>query len=153
MSDSEGVDATIPRVQSPAMKWIACLALGLGCSRSEPAPASNSQPAAVPVSQPAADTDPRPGVAAAGATPSTEYASDIAKLCDAVTLAGATDAPSQSDRNVLVANWLAKNLATAESRQFLVRIQPLVGDEKASALEDEAARVGLAGCALAAAWR
>jgi hypothetical protein len=44
-------------------------------------------------------------------------------------------------------------LQTPESRQFLIKIQPLVGDAKADALEDEAKRVGLSGCALAAQWR
>lgn len=151
------MDATIPRVQSPAMKWIACLALAIGCGRSEPAPATNSQPATDPRPAPATDPPPRPAVAAAdtpaAAATSKEYASDVAKVCDVVTLAGADDASNQADRDFLVAQWLAKNLASPDSRQFLVRIQPLVGEEKASALEAEAARVGLTGCALAAEWR
>ena len=54
---------------------------------------------------------------------------------------------------LLVANWLAANLETQESRDFLVKIQPFVGEEKATALENEAKRLGLAGCALAAEWR
>jgi hypothetical protein len=80
------------------------------------------------------------------------YAGDIQKLCDVVQLSGVAGNPAE-DRRLPIANWLAANLTTGESRQFLARIQPLVGNDKADALEAEARRVGLPGCALAAEWR
>lgn len=93
------------------------------------------------------------GSAAGGqAAPTQPYAGDIEKLCNVVTLSGADQVP-YGERALPIANWLAANLSTQESRQFLVHIQPLVGDDKANALEAEAKRVGLAACALAAEWR
>ncbi|HEU0035661.1 MAG TPA: hypothetical protein VFQ53_33850 [Kofleriaceae bacterium] len=80
------------------------------------------------------------------------YARDIEKLCDVIARSGADKVPA-AERTYPIATWLAANLETPESRQFLVRIQPLAGEAKAKALEDEAHRVGLSGCALAAEWR
>jgi hypothetical protein len=80
------------------------------------------------------------------------YAADITRLCDSVKLSGADQVPA-GERNLPLANWLAANLQTKDSREFLVKIQPLVGDAKATALEAEAKRVGLQTCALAAEWR
>ncbi len=88
----------------------------------------------------------------AAATPGSEYANDIAALCDSVARSGA-DKVDEDARTLTIANYLGANLKTAESRQFLVQIQPLVGEPKATALENEAKRVGLPGCALAAEWR
>ncbi len=82
----------------------------------------------------------------------TEYASDIRRLCDSVALSGADQMP-KGERALPLANWLAANLKTPESRAFLVKIQPLVGEPKAAALDAEAKRLGLDGCALAAEWR
>ena len=82
----------------------------------------------------------------------TAYASDIRKLCDSIKLSGAEEYP-KPERALPLANWLAANLETPESRQFLVKIQPLVGEPKAQALEAEAKRMGLDGCALASEWR
>ena len=83
--------------------------------------------------------------------PDTPYASDIAKLCDVVARSGAAGHDG-NDRMFLVATWLGSNLETADARAFLARIQPLEGESKAAALDGEAARVGLTGCALAAEW-
>ena len=112
------------------MKSVCLLVLVLaGCQRGE----SSSEPAPPPVA-------PR----------SDEYAADIAALCDCVKRSGAADDDS---RALTIANWLAANLKTPESRKFLVQIQPLAAEPKATALEAEARRVGLPGCALAAEWR
>jgi hypothetical protein len=109
------------------------LAIGLlACQRGETEPGTRAQP-----------------VVATGA-PGSDYALDIAALCDSVARSGATDDDS---RALTIANWLAANLKTAESRKFLVQIQPLAPEPKATALEAEARRVGLSGCALAALWR
>ncbi len=86
------------------------------------------------------------------AAPGSDYAKDIGALCDSVTRSGA-DKVEEEARALTIANWLGTNLKTAESRQFLVQIQPLVGEPKATALDNEAKRVGLPGCALAAEWR
>jgi hypothetical protein len=80
------------------------------------------------------------------------YAGDIRRICDAVALSGAADVET-TDRAFLVAQWLGSNLSTRESREFLVRIQPMTGEPKAKALVAEAQRVGLDDCALAAEWR
>jgi len=83
---------------------------------------------------------------------STDYAKDIENLCDSLKRSGA-DKEDAEARQLLIANWLAANLKTEDSRKFLVHIQPMVGDAKAQALEDEAKRLGLTGCPLAAEWR
>jgi hypothetical protein len=129
---------------------------GLGCRGSDPrAERSSAAAAASPAGAPAPAQRAAEAAGAAGAAappPSPAYASDIEKLCDVVRLSNA-EIESPEDRRLPIANWLAANLTTAESRQFLVQIQPLIGDQKADALEAEARRVGLPGCALAAEWR
>ncbi|HEY4242051.1 MAG TPA: hypothetical protein VGM88_19660 [Kofleriaceae bacterium] len=102
------------------------LALSIGCQRGE-------------------------GGSSATAPASATYRDDIAKLCDVMARSGADKLPA-SDRMVLIAQWLGANLTTAEAHDFLVRIQPLQGEAHAKALESEASRVGLSGCALAALW-
>ena len=138
------------------MKTIACLAAalaaaaGIGCRGSDPPRRRADDPAAA--APPAATAPTTQHGTAAGAPPAQAYAGDIAKLCDVVRLSGA-EAESPQDRRVPIANWLAANLSTTESRQFLAQIQPLDGAAKADALDAEARRVGLPGCALAAEWR
>lgn len=81
----------------------------------------------------------------------TPYSRDVERICDSVQLSGAQDMP-ENDRVFTIAMWLGSNVETQDGRDFLVRIQPLVGEDKARALEDEAKRVGLRTCALAAEW-
>lgn len=124
------MDAKIERVQSaPAMQRIAhlfaYLGLAAGCQRG----AGTTAPA---VSEP--------------------YRSDITNLCDSVVSSGADQLPA-GERPLAIASWLGTHLQTPEAHDFLVRIQPLEGEPKAAALEAEARRVGLPGCALAAEWR
>ena len=95
----------------------------------------------------------RPTATAAAAVPADvtkDYAADIGKLCDVIRLSGA---PEDDAQTLTTANWLAANLATQESRKFLISIQPLVGAAKADALDAEAKRVGLQSCALSELWR
>jgi hypothetical protein len=80
------------------------------------------------------------------------YAADIAKLCDVMTRSGA-DRLAPDEQVFTTARWLAGNLATQEARTYLANLQRLDGAAKADALDAEARKVGLAGCALAAAWR
>ena len=141
------------------MKTIACLAAalaaaaGVGCRGSDPPrPSAGDLPAATAPAAPPAPAGSTTAAAPAAPPSSKEYAGDIEKLCDVVRLSGA-ESESPADRRLPVANWLAANLTTTESRQFLVQIQPLGSTQKADALDAEARRVGLAGCALAAEWR
>jgi hypothetical protein len=142
------VDARIPKVHSvalmvdlrrslrtPRLAWALTLTIitpVAACQRSEPEQA-HAQPAIRPSS-------------GAG------YAKDIEALCNSVVRSGA-DAIEPEARTLTIANWLAANLTTTDSRTFLVKIQPLAGDAKAAALEAEAKQVGLPGCPLAAEWR
>lgn len=80
------------------------------------------------------------------------YAADVEKICNVVARSGG-DKQEGADRNYLIATWLGANLTTPESRKFLAKIQPLVGEQKATAIEAEAKRVGLTECPLAAEWR
>ncbi|HEX4417496.1 MAG TPA: hypothetical protein VH165_06325 [Kofleriaceae bacterium] len=104
---------------------VACLRIATGCHRSSDGPT-------------AAPPDP--------------YRSDMENLCDAVNRSGAAQMPA-SDRPLAIASWLGSHLQTEDAHQYLVKIQPLQGEAKAAALEAEARRIGLPGCALAAEWR
>ena len=117
------------------MKWIACVAALASCQGGN----AGTAPA------PAATPPDRPPVSAA-------YREDVATVCDVVHLSKADEAPP-NDRWPTIAIWLGPHIKTAEGRAFVVAIQPLTGEPKAMALEAEARRVGLAGCALAAEWR
>jgi outer membrane protein assembly factor BamD (BamD/ComL family) len=92
--------------------------------------------------------------AAPAAAPSDDklYAEDIQKLCDSLALSGA-DKLEKLERVAPHSKWLGENLKTRAAQQFLVSTQPLKGEAKASALEAEAKRVGLSGCALATEFR
>jgi hypothetical protein len=115
--------------------WIVIL---LAACEGSPSKLDDNAPAPKPVAQPAK------------LTPS--YKSDIENLCGVMTRSGAAD-HDYADRTYLIATWLSGHLTTQDARTFLANIQPLTGETKAKALEDEAARVGLSGCALAAEWR
>jgi hypothetical protein len=127
------MDAKIARVQSaPVMKriarWLACivtLAALVGCQRT-----------AETVAPPASD----------------QYRSDIENLCEALVRSGAAQLPP-GDRALTIASWLSAHLQTQDAHDYLVHIQPLVGEPKAAALDAEARRVGLSHCGLAAEWR
>ena len=95
---------------------------------------------------------PAPVTSVLSTAPGSPYAKDIEALCESVSRSGA-DKIEPDAKTLTIANWLAANLTTAESRKFLVQIQPLVGEAKAEALDSEAKRVGLSRCALAAEWR
>jgi hypothetical protein len=87
---------------------------------------------------------------AAAITP--EYKQDITNLCDVVHLSGADQLPEGS-RTPSIAIWLGPHITTPAGHDFLVKIQPLEGMEKAGALDAEAKRVGIGTCALADEWR
>ena len=87
---------------------------------------------------------------APGVTP--EYKQDIANLCDVLRLSGADQLPKDS-RLPTIVQWLGPHITTQPGREFLVKIQPLQGTAHADALDAEAKRVGLDGCALSDEWR
>jgi hypothetical protein len=80
------------------------------------------------------------------------YVEDVAHICDVMKLSGA-EGMKNADARFVTAKWLGENLKTEEAHRFMVTLQPLDGAAKADALEAEAHRVGLAGCALAGEWR
>lgn len=80
------------------------------------------------------------------------YRADIARLCDVLVQSGADRLPV-GERLLAIVQWLPAHLETPEAHEFLARIQPLEGEAKAGALDAEARRVGLPGCALAVEWR
>lgn len=125
------MDAGIPPLYGAAVKRLLCAILVLGACQSDDKPAA---PAAPPAS-----TD-------------KVYAEDIARLCDSMKLSGA-DQMAKLERVAPHSKWLGENLQTRDAQKFLISTQPLKGEAKASALEAEAKRVGLAGCALAAEFR
>ena len=122
------------------MKWIV-FALVVGCqsgtASKPPAPTTAAPPGA-------------PGPVPANVTP--EYKHDIENLCEVIHRSGADELP-EGDRGPTIAMWLGPNIKTEAGHDFLVAIQPLVGEPKAKALDAEARRVGLDTCALAAEWR
>jgi hypothetical protein len=124
------MDAKIARVQSAASMSrfacvFACMATIAGCQRR----AADAPPLA---------TEP--------------YRADIENLCDVLARSGA-DKMASNERTLVIANWLAARIQTAEAHAYLVKIQPLNGQDKADALDAEAKRVGLSSCALSAEWR
>lgn len=114
------------------MKWLLLLAC-IGCQSGQ---SSESGGAPAPTSR--ATTN--------------EYAGDIERLCNAMTLSGADKLP-QGERMMPLAQWVAANLKTPEGKAFMLKTNQLPKGEHADVLEAEAARVGLAGCPLADFWR
>ena len=115
------------------MKWTALALALVGCQGS-----GAGEPAKRPPPEKPAVTE--------------EYKYDISRLCDSVHLSGA-DKIQDDSRITTLAMWLGPNIRTDEGHKFLVAIQPLTGEAKAKALDDEAHRVGLGECALSAEWR
>jgi hypothetical protein len=128
-----------------AMKWIAWIALVTACQRGDDGRRNGAGARAPQGSDSVIVQLPRAPVTA-------EYKQDIANLCDVLHLSGADQLPP-GDRSPSIAMWLGPNIKTDAGHKFLVAIQPLSGEPKATALELEARRVGLDGCALAAEWR
>jgi hypothetical protein len=80
------------------------------------------------------------------------YTEDFRKLCDSMSLSGA-DKMEKLERVGPHAKWLAENLTTKEAQTFLINMNQLPKEQRGDALEAEAKRVGLPGCALAAEFR
>ena len=80
------------------------------------------------------------------------YKADIEALCDVINRSGTAEM-DPNERAMKIAAWLGTNLKSQDGRKFLSKIRPIKGAEKGDALDAEAVRVGLPGCALATEWR
>jgi hypothetical protein len=80
------------------------------------------------------------------------YAGDIGRLCDAMHLSGADQQP-EGARQLAIAQWLGDALETQDARNFLVTLQSFDGAAKGQRLQEEATRLHLGDCALAASWQ
>lgn len=114
-----------------------------GCQSGDKAASTNAAPVGSAPSPPSAPVTTRTDE---------PYKNDVQKVCNVIELSGAA-AHASNDRVYLVATWLGKHLETSDAQKWLASIQRLNGNSKADALEQEARRVGLASCALAAEWR
>ena len=113
------------------MKWLLLIAC-IGCQSGETGtPAETRKPT--------------------GAT-TNEYAGDIERLCNAMTLSGADKLP-QGERMMPLAQWVAGALVTPEGKAFMLKTNQMPKGAHADALDAEATRVGLADCPLSAYWR
>lgn len=79
------------------------------------------------------------------------YRDDVERICEVERLSGMLDRPDENPQYV-TAMWLGDNIQTPEARKFLAELSPLVGVDKAKRLREEATRVGLGSCVLAATW-
>jgi hypothetical protein len=129
----------IPNVDSAAMTRVLLVVCALAACQS-----GNTSPAPAPAPK-AGPTIPQPYV-------TDGYRNDITSICDVVKLSGA-DKEDPGARQAVIAMWLGPHITTDEGHKFLIAIQPLQGAAKGNALEAEAHRVGLGGCALASEWR
>jgi hypothetical protein len=83
---------------------------------------------------------------------STPLGRDVDRICNAVEQSGVDKDPS-ANRQVFVAQWLGANIESGDGRNFLVSLARVEGEAKATLLEEQARRVGLSGCPLAAEWK
>ncbi|HVK74442.1 MAG TPA: hypothetical protein VM734_14020 [Kofleriaceae bacterium] len=79
---------------------------------------------------------------------------DMDKICNAVSLSGASELEA-SDRAYVMAQWLGNNITSADGRTFLQDFARLGEDKEArrKLLEGTAAKVGLKGCPLVDEWK
>jgi hypothetical protein len=82
---------------------------------------------------------------------STPLGRDVHRICNAVELSGVDREPT--NRQLFIAQWLGANIESVDGRNFLVSLARVEGEAKVKVLEDQARRVGLSGCPLAAEWK
>ncbi len=76
---------------------------------------------------------------------------DIDRICFAEKHAGALDIET-SDRSLVVADWLSRNLKTDKAREFLGSLATLPAAKKAELLHAAGREAKLEGCPSADAW-
>lgn len=126
--------------------------LGLACSTQEPvanrAPETEAPPAAVkdqpalPTESPPVEPDPAPSAATGD---------HIERVCNVMELSGAARA-TEAEHQYLVAEWLGRNVTSAEGRAFLADLARTPPAGKSAFLRAASARAGLAECPLARVW-
>lgn len=80
-----------------------------------------------------------------------ELHADIGRICDVERLSGA-DAEETTARSIIAAEWLGRNIATQEARDFLAKVATMGAADKAKALRAAAREAGLDACPTALAW-
>lgn len=79
------------------------------------------------------------------------YQAEVADICFAEERSGALQ-QDQSERPMVVAQWLGTRIATQQARDFLASIARAEPAEKVTLLQAESRRVGLASCPLVQSW-
>lgn len=89
--------------------------------------------------------------AEAAASAETGYPAEVADICFAEERSGALH-QGEGERMMIVAQWLGTRIRTQEGRDFLARVARASAAEKATLLQAEATRLGLASCPLVQSW-
>ena len=82
----------------------------------------------------------------------TPFGRDMDRICNALEQSGASKEPKGAHQ-LMVAQWISANLESAEGRKFLGGVARLDGAAKGKALEEQAAKLGVAPCPIADAWK
>ena len=72
-------------------------------------------------------------------------------ICDVMQRSGALER-SEAEWQFVVADWLGRNVTSAEGRAFLVELARTPGPDKAALLTAAGRRAGLDDCPLARIW-
>jgi hypothetical protein len=79
------------------------------------------------------------------------YQAEVADICFAEERSGALQ-QDESQRLMIVAQWLGTRIGTQQGRDFLAGIARAAPAEKVTLLQAESRRVGLASCPLVQSW-
>lgn len=80
-----------------------------------------------------------------------EYAADVADICFGQERSGAL-AQDESQRAMIVAQWLGTRIRTQQGRDFLAALAPADPSQKVALLQAESRKVGLSECPLMVSW-
>jgi hypothetical protein len=84
-------------------------------------------------------------------TAESPFQRDMARICNGEQRSGALSQPPEQ-RQMLVAQWLATNIETADARSLLAQIVQSAPADKVTLLRDAATRAGIDDCPLIRAW-
>jgi hypothetical protein len=126
--------------------------LAAGCQGNQGSnPAPNEAPGQAPnqvSDQPAGQPADQPAVPA-GIDP--EYAAAVADICFGQERSGALE-QDESQRAMVVAQWLGTRIRTQQGRDFLASLAPADPGQKVALLQTESRKVGLSECPLMVSW-
>lgn len=91
------------------------------------------------------------GDQAAPVSAEARYQAEVADICFAEERSGALE-QAEGERLMTVAQWLGTRIQTQQGRDFLAAVARAGATEKATLLQAEATRVGLASCPLVQRW-